>query len=125
MIQELIEVHEKFLYRLKEATVNSRYKLSQVFLEFRESFLIYGDYCANMTFSNDLLRDVTKRNPLVDQLVQVSFSVDFDDDQLLIKNFCISKILAMPKRAQLWTSSVARYFVSSNAANIKISSIIR
>lgn len=70
--QELCEVHEKFLHKLKETNVHTRYKLSQVFLEFRESFLVYGDYCANMTNATDTLRDVTKKNPMVDQLIQVS-----------------------------------------------------
>lgn len=68
----MIEVHEKFLHKLKETQFNPRYKLSTVFLEFRESFLIYGDYCANMTSATDTLREVTKKNPLVEQLVQVS-----------------------------------------------------
>lgn len=70
--QELIEVHERFLQKLKETNVNARYRLSHVFLEFRESFLIYGDYCANMTRATDMLREVTKKNGMVDQLVQVS-----------------------------------------------------
>lgn len=46
--------------------------MSEIFLNFRKSFLIYGEYCANMTGATDTLREVTKKNALVDQLVQVS-----------------------------------------------------
>lgn len=72
-IKELAEVHKKFLEKLREATKpNSKHKLSQVFLEFREQFLIYGDYCSKMTDATDTLRDVCKRSVAVEQLVAVS-----------------------------------------------------
>lgn len=73
-------MHERFLAKLRETTSNPKYKLSQVFLEFRESFLVYGDYCANMTIATDTLRDVTRMNPTVDQVVQVSIRQDVQDD---------------------------------------------
>jgi guanine nucleotide exchange factor VAV len=42
-IKELVEIHKKFLDRLKEATEShTKIKLSSVFLDFREQFLIYG-----------------------------------------------------------------------------------
>lgn len=70
-IRELVEIHGKFLERLKDASrPNAKCKLSQVFLEFREPFLIYGDYCSNMTCSTDTLRDVCARNASIEQLVQ-------------------------------------------------------
>lgn len=69
-IKDLAEIHKKFLEKLKEAiNPNSRAKLSQVFLDFREPFLIYGDYCSNMTNATDTLRDVCKRSAAVEQLV--------------------------------------------------------
>lgn len=69
----MADIHEKFLERLKDAvSPNSKFKLSQVFLEFREPFLIYGDYCSSMTLATDTLRDVCKRNPLVEQCVEQS-----------------------------------------------------
>lgn len=71
-IRELAEIHRKFLEKLREATSpNGRIKLSQVFLDFREPFLIYGDYCTNMTAATDKLREVSKKSD-VEQLVQVS-----------------------------------------------------
>lgn len=57
--------------KLKEATSpNPKFKLSQVFLEFREPFLIYGEYCSNMTLATDTLRDTCKRNSSVDKLIE-------------------------------------------------------
>lgn len=48
-IKELVDVHSNFLERLKEATeFPSKFKLYSIFLDFREQFLIYGEYCARM-----------------------------------------------------------------------------
>lgn len=47
-------------------------KLSSIFIEFREKFLVYGDYCNQMTDATDTLRDVCKRSVAVENLVQVS-----------------------------------------------------
>lgn len=71
-IKELTEIHEKFLEKLKDAiSTQPKFKLSHVFLEFREPFLIYGEYCSNMTNATDTLRDVTKRSAMFEQLIQV------------------------------------------------------
>lgn len=71
--QELVDIHKSFLEKLREATqVNPRIKLSKVFIEFREKFLIYGDYCSKMTEATDTLRDVCKRSVAIEQLVAVS-----------------------------------------------------
>lgn len=69
----MAEIHEKFLERLKDAvSEDSKSKLSQVFLDFREPFLIYGDYCASMTAAVEMLCTVCKRNPLVEQCMEQS-----------------------------------------------------
>lgn len=71
-IKELHDIHEKFLEKLNDATsTQPKCKLSQVFLEFREPFLIYGEYCSNMTNSTDTLREVNKRSAMVEQLILV------------------------------------------------------
>lgn len=72
-IKDLADIHKKFLDKLRDAvSTNPKIKLSQVFLEFREPFLIYGDYCANMTNATDTLRDVCKRSTIIEQQVLVS-----------------------------------------------------
>lgn len=75
-IKELVDIHKKFLDKLREATEpNSKCKLSSVFLDFREQFLIYGEYCANMTDATETLRDVCKRSSAIEQLVAVSIHI--------------------------------------------------
>lgn len=70
-IKELVEIHKKFLEKLREAIEpQSKFKLSSVFLESREQFLVYGDYCAKMTDATETLRDVCKRSSAIEQLVQ-------------------------------------------------------
>lgn len=72
-IKELVDIHEKFLAKLRETVaVDSKLKLSVVFLEFREPFLIYGDYCSSMTNATDMLREVGKKSSNVEQIVKVS-----------------------------------------------------
>lgn len=46
-------------------------KMSQVFLEFREPFLIYGEYCSCLLGAIDFLADICKKNQIIEQLVQV------------------------------------------------------
>lgn len=73
VLQELVDIHKSFLEKLREATKpHSKIKLSSIFIEFREKFLVYGDYCAKMTEATDTLRDVCKRSVAVEQLVAVS-----------------------------------------------------
>lgn len=43
-----------------------------MFLDFREPFLIYGDYCASMTSAVDTLTTVCKRNPQIEQCMEQS-----------------------------------------------------
>jgi guanine nucleotide exchange factor VAV len=70
-IKELVDIHKKFLDKLRESTEpHSKLKLSSVFLDFREQFLIYGDYCSKMTDATDTLRDVCKKSAVIEQLVQ-------------------------------------------------------
>lgn len=47
-------------------------KLSEVFLNWREKFLIYGDYCSNLTLAQDTLRDIMNKDESVNQQVVVS-----------------------------------------------------
>lgn len=71
-MQELTDIHERFVERLKDATgVNPKCKLSQVFLDFREPFLVYGDYCASMTQATDMLTNACK-DPAVKQVMEQS-----------------------------------------------------
>jgi guanine nucleotide exchange factor VAV len=69
-LQELAEIHAKFLEKLQDAvSTQPKVKLSQVFLDFREPFLIYGEYCSKMTVATDTLRDVCKKNATIEQAV--------------------------------------------------------
>ena len=74
--QELVDIHKSFLDKLRDATQpHAKVRLSSIFIEFREKFLIYGDYCSKMTEATDTLRDVCKRSVAVEQLVTVSLDL--------------------------------------------------
>uniref|UniRef100_A0A6B2EJZ5 Putative rho guanine nucleotide exchange factor vav3 n=1 Tax=Phlebotomus kandelakii TaxID=1109342 RepID=A0A6B2EJZ5_9DIPT len=69
-VRELADIHTKFLEKLREAVqAGAKVKLSQVFFDFREPFLIYGEYCSNMTNATDALRDQMAKNESMRQLV--------------------------------------------------------
>uniref|UniRef100_A0A1I8NW22 Protein vav n=1 Tax=Stomoxys calcitrans TaxID=35570 RepID=A0A1I8NW22_STOCA len=70
-IKELVDIHTKFLDKLRDSLQpNAKMKMSQVFLEFREPFLIYGEYCSCLLGAIDFLGDVCKKNQIIEQLVQ-------------------------------------------------------
>lgn len=69
-IKELSEIHIGFHNQLRKA--RSGVALAQVFLDWREKFLIYGDYCANLTLAQNSLQDVCNRNEQINQEVIVS-----------------------------------------------------
>lgn len=72
-IKELVQIHDLFLDRLREATSASpTVKLSQVLLEARKPFLLYGEYCSCITNAVDTLRGLTRKNPEMEQMVHVS-----------------------------------------------------
>ena len=74
--QELSEIHAGFHSQLRKAvTPGSLIRLSEVFLNWREKFLIYGEYCANLPVAQALIQDVCNRSQLVNQEVIVSMSV--------------------------------------------------
>lgn len=69
-IKELSEIHVGFHSQLRKARNGAA--LAQVFLDWREKFLIYGDYCANLTVAQNTLQESCARNELVNQEVIVS-----------------------------------------------------
>ncbi|XP_032688224.1 protein vav isoform X3 [Odontomachus brunneus] len=65
-IKELSEIHVGFHSQLRKA--RSGAALAQVFLDWREKFLIYGDYCTNLTLAQNTLQEVCA-NEIVNQEV--------------------------------------------------------
>ncbi|XP_076626399.1 vav guanine nucleotide exchange factor isoform X1 [Colletes latitarsis] len=66
-IKELAEIHAGFHSQLRKARAGAA--LAQVFLDWREKFLIYGDYCANLTLAQNTLQEACARNEVVNQEV--------------------------------------------------------
>ncbi|XP_077274599.1 vav guanine nucleotide exchange factor isoform X2 [Temnothorax americanus] len=66
-IKELAEIHVGFHSQLRKARNGAA--LAQVFLDWREKFLIYGDYCANLTVAQNTLQEVCARNEVANQEV--------------------------------------------------------
>lgn len=72
--QELSEIHVGFHSQLRKAcSSQSSLRLSEVFINWREKFLIYGDYCANLTLAQSTIQDVCEKNDTINQEVIVSY----------------------------------------------------
>ncbi|XP_024086267.1 protein vav isoform X2 [Cimex lectularius] len=66
-IKELYEIHMGFhIQLLKAVTPGSGFKLSEAFLNWREQFLVYGEYCANLTKAQSRIVEIS-RNEIVNQ----------------------------------------------------------
>lgn len=59
----------------KSAAPHGIIRLSEVFLNFREKFLVYGDYIANLTNAQNLIQDLCARNESVNNEVEVSMNL--------------------------------------------------
>ncbi|CAG2060361.1 unnamed protein product [Timema podura] len=69
-MKELSEIHSGFHSHLRKAVApNSSTRLSDVFINWREKFLIYGEYCAHLTSAQELIQDLCSRNEVVNQQV--------------------------------------------------------
>ncbi|XP_046607275.1 protein vav [Neodiprion virginianus] len=65
-IEELSIIHTDFHSKLRIARNGA--DLARIFLDWREKFLLYGDYCANLTLAQITVRDVC-RNELINEVV--------------------------------------------------------
>lgn len=68
-IKELRDIHSEFLQELFFARSNPLMKLSTVFLKWREKFLVYGKYCANLTKATAILQELCDTDELFNQAV--------------------------------------------------------
>uniref|UniRef100_A0A8D8M153 Protein vav n=2 Tax=Cacopsylla melanoneura TaxID=428564 RepID=A0A8D8M153_9HEMI len=91
-IKELNEIHRDFLSDLRKAISipNSPIKLSDVFLKYKERFLIYGDYCANLTIAQHRIEELCNKNdPFRQEVVKCQEEANND-------KFKLRDILSVP-----------------------------
>ncbi|KAI1280472.1 Guanine nucleotide exchange factor VAV2 [Halotydeus destructor] len=68
-IKELTQIHTGFHSELYKACSSSQCRISVVFLNWKDKFVIYGNYCANLTRAQDHIDQLCHRNELVNQAV--------------------------------------------------------
>ncbi|XP_054272231.1 protein vav isoform X2 [Macrosteles quadrilineatus] len=69
-IKELSEIHSGFHSQLRKVVApGSCARLSEVFLNWREKFLVYGDYCANLPDAQSRISDLCAHSDSVNQEV--------------------------------------------------------
>ncbi|XP_001946064.2 protein vav isoform X1 [Acyrthosiphon pisum] len=69
-IKELHEIHKDFhLDLIKACSQYSSLRLSDVFLNWKDKFLVYADYCANLTTAQDRIQDICNQNEHINREV--------------------------------------------------------
>ncbi|XP_018323324.1 protein vav [Agrilus planipennis] len=68
-INELHEIHTGFLSQLLKVGIDKSVKLSNIFMNWRERFLVYGPYCANLSNACALLQESCDKNEVVNMEV--------------------------------------------------------
>jgi len=48
--------------------------LGEIFVHWKEKFIIYGDYCANLTKAQNLVEELCAKNELLNQEIMVCTS---------------------------------------------------
>jgi len=65
-------VHKNFHQDLiKTCTQYSSLKLSDVFLDWKDNFLVYADYCANLTVAQERIQKICSQNDLLRREINV------------------------------------------------------
>ncbi|CAG9856236.1 unnamed protein product [Phyllotreta striolata] len=68
-LKELKEVHTEFLDDLLRVRNNPTVRISNIFMRFREKFLIYGGYCANLTKATTILQELCDTDEIFNQII--------------------------------------------------------
>lgn len=68
-VKELSEIHTGFHSELFKACTSSQYRISNCFIHWKEKFVVYGEYCANLPKAQNLLDEICTRNELINQSV--------------------------------------------------------
>lgn len=70
-VQELYDVHQLFLNQLNKMVTDKSVKLSSIFIQNRENFLLYGSYCSNLSTAMTVLQDICDKESDVRRKIEV------------------------------------------------------
>ncbi|KAK4883494.1 hypothetical protein RN001_006813 [Aquatica leii] len=68
-INELHEIHTSFLNQLLKVGSDKSVRLGNIFITWRERFLVYGTYCANLSCACALLQDFCDKDEILNQAI--------------------------------------------------------
>lgn len=60
---------------IKACSQYSSLRLSDVFLNWKDKFLVYADYCANLTTAQDRIQDICNQNEHINREVNVRLNI--------------------------------------------------
>ncbi|ESO09465.1 hypothetical protein HELRODRAFT_168451 [Helobdella robusta] len=91
-IEEMYAVHKEFLKKLENTqTESSRLSVAECFITCKEWFLLYGEYCANITDAQNHYAELIK-NPNFQMAFQTCYKEDTDEQQRKILAKAIEEV---------------------------------
>jgi guanine nucleotide exchange factor VAV len=84
-IKEMFEINDGLKCNMRKDVDRVRnVRISEVLLSWRERLMIYGDYCDKIKNDKDMIKDVCKRNEIVNQEV-VRCQKDANNDKFKLR----------------------------------------
>lgn len=68
-------MHKDFHQDLIKSCTLGSMRLSDVFLHWKDKFLVYADYCANLTKAQDRIQEICNQDKHINREVSVSFNI--------------------------------------------------
>ncbi|XP_045469338.1 protein vav isoform X2 [Harmonia axyridis] len=69
-IPDLLKVHTDFNKELSRVRYDPSVRLSSIFMQWREKFLVYGSYCANLTKAINTLQEICDTDAEMNNLIE-------------------------------------------------------
>ncbi|KAG5896470.1 hypothetical protein JTB14_005853 [Gonioctena quinquepunctata] len=84
-IKELRDIHSEFWKELLGIRNNPSVKLSGIFMRWREKFLVYGMYCANLAKATTLLQELCDSEELFNQMV-IKYENEYNNGRFKLRD---------------------------------------
>ncbi len=87
LFQKLHTIHTGFHSELQKAVSDrgggGKHSIGECFTKWKSKFLIYGEFCSNLTKAQDLVDELCRRNPLIQSTIDVSVKYTATDNWLV------------------------------------------
>ena len=77
LFQQLHTIHTGFHSEIQKSVGDKKghhkNSIADCFTKWKPKFLIYGEFCSNLTKAQDMVDELSRRNPMIAQNIEVTF----------------------------------------------------